>query len=88
MYLLKVSYWKDMITDARLEYNGRDTHNTLWIFASMLLNAKALGVDWHIRNYAIEFKLVFPCLHCDIEGIAVNSEVRDKLAEAWTREAE
>lgn len=88
MYCLKVRYWKDMAGSNRLEYNGRDTHATLWTLLGQLRHVQVHKLDYVQRNYMIEFRLVFPCLHCDLEGMAVDDAERQRLKAAEQAKAD
>lgn len=63
-------YWKDDGKTGNLSdyyrYNAQDCWATLNSFLSLVKEAPA----WAFNNYITEFPLVFPCLTCEIEGIA------------------
>lgn len=67
-----VRYWKDDGKSGNLEdyyrYNARDCWATLNAFLSLMLDAE----PYAISNYVKEFPLVFPCLTCELEGLAVD----------------
>lgn len=76
--LRKVRFWKD---DGKTggafghyEYNARDCWATLNSCMSLLLEMPA----WAKENYIQEFPLVFPCLHCEADGMATDEEAFDK----------
>lgn len=86
--LRNVRFWKDDGKTGGLhgkyEYNARDCWATMNTFLSLLLEIP----DWGIKNYLQEFPLVFPCLHCEADGITPDKaefekskeEVESKLA--------
>ena len=73
--LLNFRFWKDENVRDLYEYNAKDTHNTLFAFLAMMAEYPAYAS----RNYRQEFPLVFPALHCGIEGILVDPEERGRL---------
>lgn len=79
-FLLRdVYYWKQEGKDGNLEdyyrYNAKDT----WATANSWLSAVAECPDWALANYREKFPLVFPCLSCELEGIAVDESGKEKL---------
>lgn len=79
MYTTGIRYWKEQILTDKLEYNARDTHATLCAYMGQHLHIREYGLDYALRNYMIEFPLVFPCLHSGLEGIAVDAAERERL---------
>lgn len=78
----KIRFWKDDGKSGGLfehyEYNARDCWATLTAFLSMVLELPGFAKD----NYIEEFPLVFPCIHCELDGLLVDKERFDKsLAE-------
>ena len=73
--LLNFRFWKDEASKDLYEYNAKDTHNTLFAYLAMMAEYPAYAS----RNYLQEFPLVFPALHCGLEGIAVDQEERMRL---------
>lgn len=75
-----IRYWKDDGKSGNLQdyyrYNARDCWATLNAFISLLLDAE----PYAIRNYLKEFPLVFPCLNCELEGIAIDRERLKEVA--------
>jgi len=76
--LRRVRFWKDdgksgNKTD-HYEYNARDCWATLNSCLSLLLEMP----EWAKQNYLIEFPLVFPCLHCEADGLSLNRESFEK----------
>lgn len=72
--LRNIRYWKDdgktgNITDY-YRYNAQDCWATLNAYLSLLSECD----DFALRNYVMEFPLVFPCLTCEVEGLAVDME--------------
>ena len=57
------------------EYNGRDTFNTARICLHYL---KSLPI-YARRNYASQFKLVYPSLYCGFEGFLIDNDKRKEL---------
>lgn len=57
-------YWKDEHTGGNYEYNAKDTHNTLWSWVFMLQESP----QWAKDNFAENFRMVFPCITCGLEG--------------------
>ena len=72
--LRKVRFWKDDGKTGGLhghyEYNARDCWATLNSCMSLLLEMPA----WAKENYLQEFPMVFPCLHCEADGMATDPE--------------
>lgn len=75
-----IRYWKDDGKTGALEdyyrYNAMDGWATVNAYLSLLSDA----APYAIRNYLDEFPLVFPCLTSEIEGVAVDQPVFDKVA--------
>lgn len=74
--LRSIRYWKDDGKSGNLEdyyrYNGMDGWATLNSCLSLLVELP----DWALKNYTDhEFPLVFPCLHCELEGWKVDPVV-------------
>lgn len=73
--LRNVRYWKDDGKSGSLSdyyrYNARDCWATLNSYLALVAEMEPYAV----RNYLKEFPLVFPCLHCEIEGIAVDKNL-------------
>jgi DNA polymerase I-like protein with 3'-5' exonuclease and polymerase domains len=59
-------------------YNGRDT----WYTAKILLHYLRHLPAYAKKNYATQFKFVYPFLYTAFEGIKVNKDVRNKLRAA------
>lgn len=71
----KIRYWKDDGKSGSLEdyyrYNAMDCWATLCSLLGLLRDAP----DWAITNYVEhEFPVVFPCIHMEQEGFAVDEE--------------
>ena len=64
------------------EYNGRDTFNTARICLHYL---KSLPI-YARRNYASQFKLVYPSLYCGFEGFLIDNDKRKELRAERERE--
>jgi len=76
--LRKVRFWKDDGKSGNkmdhYEYNARDCWATLNSCLSLLLEMP----DWAKKNYLIEFPLVFPCLHCEADGMSLDQDAFEK----------
>ena len=76
----KIRYWKDDGKTGNLDdyyrYNALDGWATVNSYLSLLRDSE----QYAITNYLDEFPLVFPCLNCEIEGVAVDQPVFDKVA--------
>lgn len=77
-----IRYWKEEGKTGKwmdkLEYNAKDCWATMMAFLSLMSEAP----DWAIKNYQIEFPLVFPCITCELDGFATDKVAFDKsLAE-------
>lgn len=77
-----VRYWKDDgagSEEALYRYNARDC----WATITSLLGILREMPSYAARNYLQEFPLVFPCLTCNLEGVAVDetefAAAREKL---------
>ena len=57
------------------EYNAKDTFYTARIALHYLRHLPAYAR----RNYAEQFKLVYPCLYCAFEGFAIDQSERSRL---------
>lgn len=70
--LRNVRYWKDDGKSGNLQdyyrYNAKDCWATANSFLALLTECE----PYAIRNYLKEFPLVFPCLHCEIEGLKID----------------
>lgn len=77
-----IRFWKDDSVGSehnKFEYNAKDCWATLMAWCSLVLEAPA----WAHSNYLQEFPLVFPCLHCEADGLSVDKaafEVGKKAA--------
>lgn len=63
-------YWKDDGKSGDLvdyyRYNARDCWATLNAYLALI----SMAEGYAIKNYLKEFPLVFPCLHCEMDGFA------------------
>lgn len=88
IYNPRHQYWKDGIGSTTWYnyclYNARDCHNTLVIFINQLNNAPAYA----IKNYLLKFKLIFPCVHVNLQGLRVDKGRMEKEAKELEEEAE
>jgi len=84
-YLLPdFQYWKDESSGSQHDYyfyNAKDTWATANCFLALMREMPA----WAKANYLIEFPLVFPSLHCSMEGIAIDTTKRDEIAAKETK---
>lgn len=80
-----IRFWKDDSAGGEwelFEYNARDCWATLNAWMSLMLEVPA----WATANYLIEFPLIFPCLHTELDGLSLDREVFDaKQLEAQTK---
>jgi DNA polymerase I-like protein with 3'-5' exonuclease and polymerase domains len=73
-----VFYWKDMAKEGgykKFEYNARDSWATLVSFINLCQELP----DWAWNNYYLKFPLWVPCLYCNLEGMKVDPEARERL---------
>lgn len=83
--LRKVQFWKDEgsgTLENRYRYNARDGWATGNAFLSLMRDVP----DWAIRNYLMEFPLNFPCHQAEMQGIAINKDVVERLHAEQTAE--
>lgn len=80
-YLDNFRFWKDEAGRNLYEYNGKDTHNTLWTFLAQMLFVQDAEYQYAIKNYLLLFPVIFPALSCAMDGMEVDEEIRlDLLA--------
>lgn len=72
---LNFRFWKEEAKRDLYEYNAKDTHHTLFAFLGLMAELP----QYASNNYRMEFPIVFPSLHCGLEGIAVDPEERARL---------
>lgn len=77
-------YWKDEGETNLYMYNGKDTHNTFWLWLAMMEHKP----DYADYNYISKFKMIFPCLTCALEGQIVDVELRTRKAAEARAKAE
>jgi DNA polymerase I-like protein with 3'-5' exonuclease and polymerase domains len=69
-FLREVVYWKDLAETSDLHeyyrYNAIDT----WATANVWIQQMLQSPDWALRNYILEFPLVYPCLLAEMTGLA------------------
>lgn len=68
-----VRYWKDDGTnglESYYRYNARDCWATMCSYLALIAEVPSYAV----RNYLQEFPLIFPCITCELEGIAADME--------------
>ena len=67
-------YWKDDGKSGDLQayyrYNAQDCWATLNSYLSMISEVP----EYVLNNYVTEFPLVFPCLTCEVEGLAIDMQ--------------
>lgn len=76
-------FWKDDADNASKErdiqkywgYNAKDTWHTARIAIQQLRNMPAYAR----KNFAAQFKLVYPSLYCSFEGLLIDNETRSAL---------
>lgn len=73
-------YWKDEASSNNLEYNAKDTHNTLFAWLALVQLCSYPENKYALTNYVDhEFPLVFPCIYVAQEGLLVDDEERMRL---------
>lgn len=76
-------YWKDMAKEGGLqklfEYNARDGWATMVSFLYLISNMP----EWAIKNYLLKFPLWPACCYCNLEGVKINDNQRNKLIEEY-----
>lgn len=88
-YIKDFKYWKHESKSVNLEdryfYNAKDTWTTLWVWLAMM---EGNLPKWAWDNYTEhEFKMVFPCISCAIEGIKVDETEQARLREHYATKA-
>ena len=83
----KIRYWKDDGKSGDIQdyyrYNARDCWATLCSLLGILHDCP----DWAVTNYVEhEFPVIFPAIHCEVEGIRVDKERFDDVAKDKYRE--
>jgi len=66
-----IRFWKDDAAGdefSLFEYNARDCWATMNAWCSLMLEVP----EWALRNYLMEFPLVFPCLHMEADGLSLD----------------
>jgi DNA polymerase I-like protein with 3'-5' exonuclease and polymerase domains len=79
-------YWKDAAADATKKkdiegywaYNGKDT----WFGARIMIEQLRNSPEYAVKNYANKFKLVYPSLYCNFEGLLIDQPKREELRAA------
>lgn len=86
--LREVRYWKDDGKSGDLldyyRYNARDCWATLNSYLALL----EIAEPYALKNYLLEFPLVFPCHHCELEGLKWNSETAKRVSQELVAEVE
>lgn len=70
-FLQDFVFWKNEAKENLYEYNGKDTHNTMWVFIAQMKHLQQYA-PWAFKNYLHEFPMVFPFLAMQLEGVAVD----------------
>ena len=83
-FLKNHMYWKDESGSRRHYYCAQDCHATMWIWIFMMQEYP----DWAHRNYAENFKQVFPALTSNMEGFKVNVELMQERKKTKSYEIE
>lgn len=76
-------FWKDDSEEAAKKkdikkywgYNAKDT----WYTARLMIHQLRNAPEYAKRNYANKFKLVYPSLYCNFEGLLIDQEARTEL---------
>lgn len=82
--LRKWQYWKDESSTTDLmeyyRYNAKDAFTTAMALLALLLEMP----EWAMKNYVMEFPLVFPCLLAEMTGMKVDVERMQKEEERFS----
>lgn len=74
----EIRFWKDDASAGTehdtYEYNARDCWGTLMSWCAMLLEVP----EYAKTNYLMEFPLVFPCLHQELDGLRLDKQIFDE----------
>lgn len=92
LYIPDYIQWKQEAESAAKEkdiqrywaYNARDTYYTLLLCIHYLRHLPSYAR----KNYATQFKLVYPFLYCNFEGFRVDQEKRNEMREARVKQQE
>lgn len=63
-----IRYWKDDSAGSEFnmfEYNAKDCWATLTAYCALSMEIP----EWAHKNYLMEFPMVFPCLHTELDGL-------------------
>ena len=83
-YLREHIYWKDESEGGLkelYEYCAKDVHRTMfvWLNQLKLIASNKAMYGYAIDNYALEFRILFPALQCEAEGIECDDSRRLEL---------
>lgn len=74
----EIRFWKDDASAGTehdlFEYNARDCWATLHAWCALVSEVPG----WARDNYLMEFPLVFPCLHQEADGLALDKKIFDE----------
>lgn len=84
LFVKDYEFWKDEMSSNRLEYNAKDTYYTLWSWVFMV----KLAPQWAKDNYLIEFRKIFPCITCGLEGFLVDKVEQMNLMDKYEAKRE
>lgn len=69
----QIRFWKDDSAGGKhekYEYNAKDCWSTLMTFCSLMTEVP----QWALKNYLMEFPMVFPCLHTELDGLTLDKQ--------------
>lgn len=72
-------YWKEEFGKNLYEYNAKDTHNTFWVWIALVKYIHNNNCEYAYANYLRQFPLTFPYLSCNLTGMLINEEIKEKL---------
>lgn len=79
MYLENFIFWKDESSKNLYSYNAKDAHNTLWTWIAQIKYIHDNNCQYALKNYLLEFPVVFPCISCGLEGLLTDKEEEQRL---------
>ena len=85
--LREVRYWKDDGKSGSLEDEMRYNALDCWATLNSLLSMVSEIPEYAMRNYLIEFPMVFPSLNAALEGVKVDREQFEKVKQQKEEEA-
>jgi DNA polymerase I-like protein with 3'-5' exonuclease and polymerase domains len=72
-------FWKDSGKSGNIKEFYRYNALDCWVTLNSYLSLASIAQPYAIENYLMEFKLLFPAIHCELEGMKVDMP---KLLEA------